>query len=345
MDDSDGANILNNKKLSKMKALLLITLSILMLSTGCEELDPGQPGFLVPRTVDQDASLPSIIVNNTQLHAETYGNASDPMVVVLHGGPGLDYRYLLNCKELADHGYYVVFYDQRGSGLSKRESKSSYSLQILLDDLSAVIEYYRSSADQKIILLGHSWGAMLATAYINQYPEAVDGTILGEPGGLVWSDIKEYVSRSQRYGLTSETLNDATYLDQFISGKDSDHEQLDYKFGLASISENADKNPVGNEANCAYWRMGAIANRALFEIGNREKPDWTDNLHAFTTKVLFIYSENNEAYGLEYAQHVSSAFPHVQLERIDDAGHDMLSFTAGWNNFLPIALNYLNEIK
>jgi len=328
-----------------MKTLLFISVSILLLFTGCEELDPGQPGWLVPRTVDQDASLSSITVNNTQLHAETFGNANDPMIVVVHGGPGGDYRYLLNCKALADHGYYVVFYDQRGSGLSKRESKSSYSLQIMLDDLSGVIEHYRSSSDQKIILLGHSWGAMLATAYINQYPDAIDGTILAEPGGLVWHDIKEYVSRVQQFGITSETLNDATYMDQFISGKESDHEQLDYKFGLTTLSENSDNNPAGDEGNCPYWRMGAIVNRAMFETGDREKPDWTGNLDAYTTKVLFVYSEHNKAYGPEYAQHVASAYPNVQLQRIDDAGHDMLTFSTGWNNFLPIALNYLNEIN
>lgn len=328
-----------------MKTLLLVVLSTMLLFTGCEELDPGQPGLLVPRTVDQDASLSSIIVNNTQLHAEAFGNANDPMVVVLHGGPGIDYRYLLNCKALANHGYYVVFYDQRGSGLSKRESKSSYSLQIMLDDLSGVIDYYRSSADQKIILLGHSWGAMLATAYINQYPNAIDGTILAEPGGFVWNDIKEYMNRAQDYGITSETLNDASYLDQFISGRESDHEQLDYKFGLSSMAESSDENPVGDEGNSPFWRMGAIVNRALFEIGNHEKPDWTSNLDSYTAKVLFVYSENNKAYGLEYAQHVSSAYPNVQLQRIDDAGHDMLTYTKGWNNFLPIALNYLNEIN
>ncbi|MDL1892501.1 alpha/beta hydrolase, partial [Sphingobacteriales bacterium CHB3] len=56
---------------------------------------------MVPLTVDQDPSLPSISVNGTQLHAETYGNPNDPMIVVLHGGPGSDYRSLLNCSKFA----------------------------------------------------------------------------------------------------------------------------------------------------------------------------------------------------------------------------------------------------
>jgi proline iminopeptidase len=64
---------------------------------GCEkELKTTDPGNLVPRTVDQDPSLPSIIVNGTQLHTEAFGNPADPMVVFLHGGPGSDYRNALN---------------------------------------------------------------------------------------------------------------------------------------------------------------------------------------------------------------------------------------------------------
>jgi len=56
----------------------------------CEILDPGEPGQLVPLTVDEDPTLPSISVNGTQLHAETFGNPTDPMLVILHGGPGGD---------------------------------------------------------------------------------------------------------------------------------------------------------------------------------------------------------------------------------------------------------------
>ena len=156
---------------------------------------------------------------------------------------------------------------------------------------------------------------------------------------------KDYVTRSQNFGLASETLNDATYLDQFITGKETEHEKLDYKWGLIAANDGAKDNPTGNEGYVPFWRMGAVVNIAMYEIGDREKPDWTTNLQTFDTKVLFTYSERNKAYGLAHAQRVSSAYRNVQLERIDGAGHDLITFSTGWNNFFPIALNYLNEIK
>src|SRR5689334_5590654 len=120
-----------------------------------KELSPNDTGALVPKTVDQDPTLPWISANGTQLHSEAFGDRNDPMVIFLHGGPGADYRNGMNVKALVNNHYYVVFYDQRGSGLSKRHPKDSYSVQVMLDDLTAVIEHYRSSPTQKIFLFGH----------------------------------------------------------------------------------------------------------------------------------------------------------------------------------------------
>jgi proline iminopeptidase len=327
------------------RLIFLPAIFLWLFSVGCEnELLINEEGNLVPKTVERDLTLPAISVNGSKFHAETFGHPTGKMLVILHGGPGGDYRSLLNCKEFADHGYYVVFYDQRGSGLSKRERKDSYSIQLMLDDLSAVIAHFRSFSEQEVILLGHSWGAMLATAYINQNPAAIDGAILAEPGGFVWQDIIDYVNRTREFGFTSETLNDATYFDQFIAGDEDEHAILDYKFGLLSYADGAKDSPQGNDGVPPFWRAGAIVNRALIEVGDRERPNWTTNLHQYTTKVLFVYSQRNKAYGLEHARKVSSAYPRVQLERIDGAGHEMFAFPTGWNNFFPMALTYLESL-
>jgi proline iminopeptidase len=324
---------------------LIVILVLACIFTACtRELTIKEEGNLVPKTVKSDPSLPSITLNDSKFHSEAFGNPANKMLVVLHGGPGSDYRHLLNCKEFADHGYYVVFYDQRGSGLSERHAKNSYSIQVMIDDLEAVIAHYRTSASQKIFLLGHSWGAMLATAYIDQHPTAIRGVVLGEPGGFKWQDIETYVSRSRDLRYTSETLNDATYHDQFITGNENEHAILDYKYGLMASADGAADSPVGNEGPLPFWRAGAVVNRALFELGEKQKPDWTTNLGKYTTKVLFAYSERNKAYGLNHAQLVSSAYPNVQLELINGAGHDFISFPTGWSNFFPKALNYLNSL-
>jgi proline iminopeptidase len=327
-----------------MKKTLLIMLSSFLFLSGCEEeLNVKEPGLLVPLTADEDPSVPAILINGTILHSEAFGNPNDPMVVAIHGGPGVDYRSILNAKDLANHGYYVVFYDQRGTGLSERLPKHKHSLQALLDELGGVIQHYRTSPSQKIFLFGHSWGAILATAYINQYPSKINGAILAEAGGFTWEQIKEFISEEQEFNLFSESTNDALYFDQIFTGKENDHAVLDYKAALASASEAAEGNKLGNAGPVPFWRLGAVANKALFEIAEQDGFDFIGNLHQFETKILFVYGGLNQVYNLNRAQQVSAPYPSVQIERIDGAGHEVVHF--GWNKFYPIALNYLNELK
>ena len=150
----------------------------------------NEPGNLVPLTVDQDPGLPSITVNGVMLHSEAYGHPDSTIIVCIHGGPGGDYRYMLNLKDLADYGYRVVFYDQIGSGLSERFPKSSYTslgtgaLDMIYDELSGVIAHYRTHPNQKVFLIGHSWGAMLATAYAGKYPNAIQGLAIAGTRGI-----------------------------------------------------------------------------------------------------------------------------------------------------------------
>lgn len=327
----------------RLKILTKVTLFLLTCTQfSCSEIDPNEPGALVPKTVDLDATLPSISVNGTLLHAETFGNPNNSMVVFLHGGPGADYRNGLNVKQLADNGYFVVFYDQRGAGLSKRHNKNSYSIQLLLDDLNSVIEYYKTSPNQKTFLFGHSWGGILASAFINKYPTKITGAILAEAGGLTWDDTKEYIERTKKLELFSEATNDAIYLDQFFTGRENQHEILDYKVAIQSSFSYANGNVEGIEGPSPFWRYGHAVFNSLVNIAEKDGYDFTTNLHQYQKKVLIIYSENNRAFGLSLAQKVANYFPIHQIERIDATGHEMIYFK--WDSVYPKALVYLNSL-
>lgn len=332
----------------KNKFLWIASIVLFVIAfTGCKKEEfINDTGNLAPKTVDEDATLPAITVNGTKLHSEAFGHPDSSIIIVIHGGPGADYRSLLNCKEFANHGYRVVFYDQGGSGLSQRFPKSHYSsIQILFDELSGVIQHYKTHNQQKVFFLGHSWGGILATAYINQYPTEISGVVVAEPGGFIWQDIVDYFSRSRSMiKLTSESFNDVAYIDQFLTGKEDEHQILDYKLGIISATDASEDSPIGNEGFLTFWRFGAINNRGLFELGERLKPNWTNNLIQYSKKVLFIYSQNNEAYGLDWAKHVSSAFNNVELFEAIGAGHDMFSFQTGWNNTFPKMLDYFNSL-
>ncbi|MBR9923078.1 MAG: alpha/beta hydrolase [Bacteroidetes bacterium] len=326
-----------------LKILTALGLACAILISCEKELDIHEPGNLVPKTVIDDSGLPSISVNGTSLHAETYGKPDSSLVIFLHGGPGADYQNGLNLRQLADDGYYVVFYDQRGTGLSQRHDKNTYSIQLYLDDLTAVIEHYRTSPDQKVFLFGHSWGAMLTAAYINAYPDRIDGAIFAEAGGFNKQLLDEYGEASRKLELFSEITNDVLYYDQFLTGRENEHELLDYKLAIASSFSYAEGNDEGIEGPSPFWRNGAIVLQAFVDISEEEGFDFTTHLNEFQTRVLFLYGENNKSYGLSFAEKEAAFFPNSEIVQIEDTGHEMIYFK--WHSVYPVVLDYLNALN
>lgn len=342
---------------SKFGLGFIFILFVLMVDGCKKEKYLANEGNLVPKTVDQDPSLPSIRVNGTSLHSQAFGPLDSTLIICIHGGPGGNYKYLLNCKSLADKGYRVVYYDQRGSGLSQRFDKDWYLdlgenaiEESFYKDLKAVINHYKTRPSQKVVLLTQSWGSMLATGYVGKYPNDVQGLILAEPGGLKWEDVKKYVSASRSFKLWSEALNDATFLDQFITGKESQHEILDYKLALISTSNvlvGDVKSNLGN--NAVYFRSvrdGAVIYTAMLEIGEKYKPDFSEGISQFKNKVLFFYSSNNQAYPDSWVQRITAVYPNKEVVKVNGVGHSgMFDQLDTWINFTePKVIAYLNTL-
>ena len=118
-------------------------------------------------------------------------------IVVLHGGPGMDQSYLLpQMLELAkDHD--VIFYDQRGSGRSAIQplDPDQINMKRFVKDLEAVRKYF---GFQKMILLGHSWGGILAAEYAIAYPQHVAGLILMDSVPMTLNGVKVFDQRCVR---------------------------------------------------------------------------------------------------------------------------------------------------
>jgi len=192
-----------------------------------------------------------------------------------------------------------------------------------------------------VFLFGHSWGGMLAAAYMNKYPDRIAGAVFAEPGGLNKTLLDEYGETSRKLELFSEATNDVLYAQQFLSR--NEHITLDYQLGLQSPFSYVDGNNEGIEGPTPFWRNGAVSLNAMVEISENEGFDFTTNLGAYVPKVLFIYGENNKSYGEAFALKEASFFPNYDIEQISDTGHEMIYFK--WQNVLPVVLPYLNALK
>jgi pimeloyl-ACP methyl ester carboxylesterase len=118
--------------------------------------------------------------DGVQIFYRTAG-AGDPLVVV-HGGPGFDHGYLAPGLEPLAESHRLVFYDQRGAGRSTIVSDAGLlGLDAHIADLEAVRRHF---ALERVTLLGHSWGAMLAAGYAMAHPDEVAKLVMVSPGGV-----------------------------------------------------------------------------------------------------------------------------------------------------------------
>ena len=116
------------------------------------------------------------------------------MLLWLHGGPGGAERPLFRYfnSELEKH-FVVVYWDQRGAGRSFDSKADPRRLTIArhLADLDAVMNRLRELLGRnKIILIGHSWGAALGLLYTQAHPSRV-GAFIGVNPLISWRAAEE----------------------------------------------------------------------------------------------------------------------------------------------------------
>lgn len=148
----------------RLLALCFLTLTIL---TDCDGSNK------VPQLIKNNSGY--VQVDQGKLFYQTIGLGTP--IIVLHGGPGLDQSYLLPQMLELGKNHQVIFYDQRGSGQSLKTKINPFYINI--DKFTKDLETLRQQLGiKKFILLGHSWGGLLAMNYASMYPNNLTALIL-----------------------------------------------------------------------------------------------------------------------------------------------------------------------
>lgn len=121
-----------------------------------------------------------IETNGIKLHTVQTGPKSGAPVILLHGFPEFWYDWRKQIPALAEAGCRVIVPDQRGYNLSdKPEGIKNYDLSTLVDDVLGLI---KALDYEKVNLVGHDWGAVVAWALAITRPETLHKlTIMNAP--------------------------------------------------------------------------------------------------------------------------------------------------------------------
>lgn len=260
-------------------------------------------------------------------------------LIVLHGGPGLDQDYLLpQLYKLAENNL-VIFYDQRGSGKSLKTELDEKHINIhqFVEDL----EVLRTSFEfDKFILMGHSWGGLLAMQYAIDHPESIVGLILLNTAPADYKGQKAFIDE---FGLRTKNIHDDIKpLFTYEGFKDLNAAQISdiYRKLFSIYFYNPEK---AKELSLNFNIVSAQNGFRVME--EMSKTSWLQpNINLFPSlKTLqiptFILHGKQDIVPAWTAKEIKDAIPQSEIILLDDCGHfpyieQPLQFFKELNHFL-----------
>ena len=144
-----------------------------------------------PKPHNQQAWLQQSDPEIRLFYTECLPSSSKPKgtILLIHGFPESSYQFRYVIVPFAEAGYHVVAPDYRGAGYSSKPP-SGYTKDVLAQDLYKLVHDHLKVTD-KIHVVGHDIGGMIAHAYVAQFPDHVASVNWGEcplPGTTFYED-------------------------------------------------------------------------------------------------------------------------------------------------------------
>lgn len=258
-----------------------------------------------------------------------------PHVLFIHGGPGAAPMGMPPALAALE-GYTVHAYAQRGCGDSTKpfdrfESTDTWAnIQSLEGTLGigaqiADIERIRRILGaEKVILVGHSFGSMLAALYAAEFPERVQSLVLLAPPSTLaipsahpelFGMIRARLPEHERAGFDAFK---ARYLDfgHLFEKSTADLEALDREFAV--YWEKA-SGPMPDAVKAQPGQSGVWAARAMY-LSMGQKHDWTGALEAVIAPTVVVHADA-DLQDVAIAEDYVRAIQGATLVRVPGAGH------------------------
>jgi len=266
------------------------------------------------------------------------GTGTATPLLLLHGGPGAGSRGLERLAALGDERL-VVFYDQLGCGRSERpHDRSLWTVERFVKEVAAV---RKRLGLQRVHILGHSWGSMLAVDYLLTKPKGVESVILAGPAlsiprylrdvqmmrNLLPPEVRDTLARHEAAGTTgSKEYQDASmvFYKRHLSRLDPWPPELSFE-------------GFGEEVYNTMWGPSEF-----HATGPLKDYDRTSRLHELKLPVLFTAGRYDETTP-EQAEWYRSLVPKARLEVFEKSAHMTMLDEA--DRYIAAVRKFLYEVE
>jgi proline iminopeptidase len=277
------------------------------------------------------------VVFAQDLYVKTFGDSLDTPTIFIHGGPGYNCATFeaTTAEKLASKGFYLVVYDRRGEGRSV-DSNAQFTFEESIQDLNYISDSLNLDS---MIILGHSFGGMVAIKFSMQYPEKTKAIVLiGAPLALQESYKTILKSSREIYEANKDETN-IQYLDYLETMDPSSLMYSSYSFMHAMQNGFYSPDSLTAEAEILYELIGSNETLKHYAQTMGEKPpsefwkneqyttiDLSENLgdlHDSGMLIYGLYGKNDGLYSPVQIEQLQSIIGKQNVRYINNCSHSV----------------------
>ncbi len=319
-------------------------------------IDPAPAGALVEHPAGADGTVPFSLEVPGGVTLWGFSRGRGSPVLVVHGGPGFPFDAPLPGLAPLEDRHKFYYWDQRGSGRSTRPvdrfaspnfgaNAAELDSKLGLGQQVADLERLRVALGaDRIDLVGHSFGGLLAGLYAIEFPQHVGKLLLVAPAPLVvfppasgglYAEIRRDLPAAE-HASYDRWLKDFLDYGRLFRRTEAELAKLNAAmvpfYEMAATSRGTPRQAIGrtDPARIGGWAMHAV----FLSMGR--KHDWSAAFASIRAPTLLLYGGGDLTEAGSFDQY--RAIPGIQLVEIAGADHfalyDPVRFPAAGLSFL-----------
>ncbi|MNW46198.1 Proline iminopeptidase [compost metagenome] len=256
-----------------------------------------------------------------------------PVCFAIHGGPGSDHAdFKPWLTPLAEH-MQLVYMDLRCNGQSERVDPATCTLEQLTDDIEELRQHLGLD---KITLLGHSFGGMVAQVYATRYPESLDNLVL-----VCTAPSHEFYPAALKFAERIGTPEQIKVIPELFEGRIEDDEHLvrwwDICYDLyfhthdEQLMWETGNRPIGSLAVANYTFKHFIP-----------QYDVRPKLPSLEVPTLIVGADYDWITPLSQGEEIHSLIPDSKLVVFHESGH--MPFIEEHSDFIQELIDFLIRV-
>ncbi len=237
---------------------------------------------------------------------------SKPVVFLIHGGPGADHTSYRPTFSPLSHKMQLVYFDHRGQGRSARGPKETYTLDNNVEDMEELRQYLGLD---KIVVLGSSYGGMVALSYAVRYPQNVSHLIV-----IATVPDFRFLTRAQEILAKQGTEEQKAIAQRLWDGAFENEEQLREYFQVMMPMYSLTYDPKSPQAAWNQTILSPDAINVAFS-GFLRSYNVLDQLHKITSPTLVIAGRHDWICPPEFSEEIARKIPNADLRIFENSGH------------------------